>query len=238
MHVTSVQSKPAGTKRILVVEDDALLRRSLAVALAREGFEVLEAADGHAALAALELNNVDLVVLDVMLPGLDGFEVCWRVRRASEVPIFVLSARGDEVDRVVALELGADGYLTKPFSLRELLARLHALLRRADVPPGPDTVIHIGDLRIDPSQRSVYRGNTPLPLRPREFALLAYLARHPGRAFSREELLAAVWGFAHPGADARTVDMHIHRLRRKIEADPAHPRHLVTVSRVGYRFQP
>lgn len=225
-------------RRILVVEDDELLRRSLAVALGRDGFDVLEAADGQAALTAVEAQAVDLIVLDLMLPGLDGFEVCRRVRRVSDVPIFVLSARGDEVDKVAALELGADGYLTKPFSLRELLARLHALLRRADTGPASGDVLRVGDLRIVLSERAVYRGDIPLPLRPREFDLLAYLARHPDRTFSREALLTEVWGFAHPGADARTVDIHIHRIRRKIEADPAHPRHLITVSRVGYRLQP
>lgn len=224
---------------ILLVEDEATLVQTIAYTLRREGYTVVTAGDGQTALTLAREARPDLVVLDLMLPGLDGFEVCRRLRAESAVPILILSARDTEIDRVVGLEIGADDYLTKPFSLRELLARIRALLRRmrllAEIPAAETPPLQVGDLTIDPAGRRVWRNGQELLLKPREFDLLLFLARHRGQVFSREQLLDRVWGYEH-AVDSRTVDVHVRWLRAKIEDDPRTPRRLQTVRGVGYRL--
>src|SRR5262245_18693539 len=202
---------------ILVIEDDSNLRTTIAYNLKREGYAVRAAEDGPAGLNLALDGQSDLVVLDLMLPGLDGFELCRRLRRESNVPILILSARGDEVDRVVGLEIGADDYLTKPFSMRELIARVRAMLRRAQLTRStPEAgVLRLGDLQIDPARRDVAIDGRLVALKPREFDLLLFLARHPGQVFSREQLLERVWGYDYAG-DTRTVDTHVKTLRDKL----------------------
>ena len=197
---------------------------------------MLEAGDGESALHLARSQSPDLVILDVLLPGLDGFEVCRRLRRESAVPIIMLTAKGEEMDRVVGLELGADDYVPKPFSMRELLARVRALLRRAEGATAQATSIVSGDLRLDLRRRQVFRNEVPLPLKPKEFDLLAFFMRHRGRAFSREELLDQVWGYEYAG-DTRTVDVHVRWLREKIEETPSKPTRIITVRGLGYRFE-
>lgn len=226
---------------ILVVEDEPALRSTIAYQLRREGHQVVIAGDGEQALAAARSARPDLVVLDLMLPKLDGLEVCRRLRHESTVPILILTARSDEVDKVVGLEVGADDYMTKPFSMRELMARVKAMLRRlamvrqASAPEETEEVIVAGDLEIDASRRRVRRGGHELHLKPKEFDLLAFLARHPGRVFTRGHLLERVWGYDYIG-DPRTVDVHVRWLRQKIEPDPSDARLLETVRGIGYRF--
>lgn len=224
---------------ILLVEDEATLVQTIAYTLRREGYTVVTAGDGQTALTLAREARPDVVVLDLMLPGLDGFEVCRRLRAESAVPILILSARDTEIDRVVGLEIGADDYLTKPFSLRELLARIRALLRRmrllAEIPAAETPPLRVGDLTIDPTGRRVWRNDQELQLKPREFDLLLFLARHRGQVFSREQLLDRVWGYEH-AVDSRTVDVHVRWLRAKIEDDPRTPRRLQTVRGVGYRL--
>jgi len=231
--------------RILVVEDDLTLLETLEYNLAGEGYEVLTAADGLTALEVAREEQPDLVVLDLMLPRLDGFEVCRILRRETNVPILMLTARADEVDRVVGLEVGADDYLTKPFSMRELLARVKALLRRvrlireemagAQGVSGTEQLV-FGDLVIDLDRREVLVRGEVLRPKPKEFELLVFLARHPGMALSRDLLLERVWGWEY-GGGSRTVDVHVRWLREKIEADPANPVRIVTVRGVGYCFE-
>ena len=231
--------------RILVVEDDLTLLETLEYNLTGEGYEVITAADGLAALEVAREEEPDLVLLDLMLPRLDGFEVCRILRRETSVPILMLTARTDEVDRVVGLEVGADDYLTKPFSMRELLARVKALLRRVRLireemaaergVSGTEQLV-FDDLAIDLDRREVLvRGETVRP-KPKEFELLLFLARHPGMALSRDLLLERVWGWDY-GGGSRTVDVHVRWLREKIEADPANPERIVTVRGVGYCFE-
>ena len=230
--------------RILLVDDDATVTEVLTLYLEREGFAVEAAADGDGALARAAASTPDLVVLDLMLPGTDGLEVCRRLRREAPVPVVMLTARGDEADRIAGLELGADDYVVKPFSPRELTARVKAVLRRAQgggpaaVAPGPggDPVLRAGPLVVDTAARQVHVGGREVALTAREFELLAFLARHPRRAFRREELFEQVWGWTY--GDTATVTVHVRRLREKIEADPARPRLIVTVWGVGYRFEP
>ncbi len=224
-------------KKILVVDDEPTLVATLQYNLEREGYEVVTAADGESGLSAARDTRPDVIVLDLMLPGLDGLDVCRILRREMTVPILMLTAKTEEVDKVVGLELGADDYVTKPFSMRELLARVRALLRRAEAPAaaGPDTLIQ-GDLRVDLRRRQASRGGQPLPLKPREFDLLAFFLSNHGRAFTREQLLSEIWGFDFAG-DTRTVDVHIRWLREKIEDEPAKPTRLITVRGVGYRFE-
>jgi two-component system, OmpR family, response regulator ResD len=225
--------------RVLVVEDDPTVREVLERYLEREGITVDAVGDGLVALEHAELRWPDLVVLDLMLPGLDGFEVCRRLRARAPVPVIMLTARGDEDDRVVGLEFGADDYIAKPFSPRELTLRVRAVLRRAvgSLPASEDAPrIAAGDLDIDVVAREASRGGTRLALTAREFDLLVYFASHPRRAFRREELLEAVWGFTY--GDTATVTVHVRRLREKIEVDPAVPNHLSTVWGVGYRWEP
>ena len=231
--------------RILVVEDDLTLLETLEYNLAGEGYQVITAADGLTALEVAREEQPDLVVLDVMLARLDGFEVCRILRHETSVPILMLTARTDEVDRVVGLEVGADDYLTKPFSMRELLARVKALLRRVrlirEEMAGEQVIagteqLAFGDLVIDLDRHEVVVRGESLRLKPKEFELLVFLARHAGMALSRDLLLERVWGWDY-GGGSRTVDVHVRWLREKIEADPANPERIVTVRGVGYVFE-
>lgn len=232
----------AGSK-ILVVEDDKTLLDVLKYNLVKENYVALTAADGVQALEVARAEKPDLIILDIMLPGLDGFEVCRILRKEMTTPILMLTAREEEIDKVVGLEIGADDYMTKPFSMRELLARIRAMLRRAEMVKQEATsgealppVIRAGDLEIDIARHQVSRGGAVVALSPKEFDLLAFLARSRGQAFSRNSLLEKVWGYDYPG-DTGTVDVHIRWLRKKIEGDPAKPRHLLTVRGVGYKFE-
>ena len=224
-------------RTILVVDDEPTLRETLAEALDADGFRVVTAADGREALAQFREHRPELVVLDLMLPELSGIEVCRIIRRESGVPILMLTAKSSELDKVLGLELGADDYVTKPFSLRELSARIRALLRRTDAPPaeGPLTV-PLGDLTVDLAGHRLLRDGEPVPVKPKVFELLAFLLRHPGQVFSREQLLEQVWGYDYAG-ETRTVDVHVHWLRSAIEPEPASPALVQTVRGVGYVFR-
>jgi DNA-binding response OmpR family regulator len=224
-------------RTILVVDDEPTLRETLAEALDADGFRVVTAADGREALARFREHRPDLVVLDLMLPELSGIEVCRIIRQESGIPILMLTAKSSELDKVVGLELGADDYVTKPFSLRELVARIRALLRRTEqsVPEGPATV-SLGDLIVDLAGHRLLRDGTQVPVKPKVFELLAFLLRHPGQVLSREQLLEQVWGYDYAG-ETRTVDVHVHWLRSAIEPDPAAPSLIQTVRGVGYVFR-
>ncbi len=223
------------THTILVVDDEARIVKLVRDYLERAGFAVLSARDGETALLMARRERPDLIVLDLMLPGLDGLDVCRRLRQETAVPIIMLTARVEEADRIVGLELGADDYVTKPFSPRELVARVRAALRRASGQVGPASVIRAGDLQLDTITMTATVGGQPVDLTPTEFQLLAALARQPGRIFSREQLLEAIHGVTFDGYD-RSVDSHIKNLRRKIEPDARAPRHIETVYGVGYRL--
>jgi DNA-binding response OmpR family regulator len=227
---------PVGT-RILTVEDDERIRTSVKLALEDEGWVVDEAETGEDAIASFTRTPTDVVLIDIMLPGIDGFEVCRSVRRLSDVPIIMVTARADTHDVVAGLEAGADDYLTKPFVPKELSARIRALLRRArpTVPGNPR--LRFGDLEVVPQEGVVTRNGEQVHLTKTEFRLLVELANHPGTVFSREDLLEKVWGHGVFG-DGRLVDVHVRRLRTKIEADPANPRYVVTVRGLGYKLQP
>lgn len=223
---------------ILVVDDEPNIREVVGLYLRRDGHAVLLAADGDEALRLHREHNPDLVVLDLMLPRVSGLEVCRRIQAERRVPLIMLTARGDEEDRIIGLSVGADDYVVKPFSPRELAARVTAVLRRVAEPePGQlaERVIETGRLRIDPNTREVSAGGEPVALTMREFDLLHYLAAHPGRVFTRDQLMDTVWGYAF-AADTSTVTVHMRRLREKIETDPANPLYLLTVWGVGYRF--
>ncbi|MEU8185259.1 response regulator transcription factor [Micromonospora sp. NPDC049044] len=220
--------------RVLVVEDDFSIREVAALGLRRAGFRVDTAVDGRQALATFRARPVDLIVLDIMLPGLDGLEVCREIRRTSQVPILMLTARTDTIDVVVGLECGADDYLRKPFDLPELVARVRSVLRRVSVPP-PSTVIEVGSLEIDPDGFVVRRHGREVTLTATEFRLLLELARRPGQVFTRELLLDLVWNHDFLG-DSRLVDVAVQRLRAKIEDDPAQPRLIRTVRSAGYKL--
>jgi DNA-binding response OmpR family regulator len=226
--------------RVLVVDDEATLVDTIRYNLRREGYEVHVASEGNEALKLARATSPDLVVLDLMLPGIDGLEVCRQLRRDSTVPILMLTAKDDEVDKIVGLEVGADDYMTKPFSMRELLARVRAMLRRSRMTQqtaeadGAQSV-RSGDLEADPLQRKVILGERSLQLKPKEFDLLVYLMQQRGRVLTRDQLLEKVWGYTF-GGDTRTVDVHIRWLREKIETDPGSPVRLETVRGVGYRF--
>ena len=224
-------------RTILVVDDEPILRETLAEALAADGFRVVTAADGREALARFREERPDLVVLDLMLPELSGIEVCRIIRQESGVPVLMLTAKSSELDKVLGLELGADDYVTKPFSLRELTARIRALLRRTEPSPaeGPASVT-VGDLTVDLAGHRLLRDGAPIPMKPKVFELLAFLVRHPGQVFSREQLLEQVWGYDYAG-ETRTVDVHVHWLRTAIEPDPASPAVIQTVRGVGYVFR-
>jgi len=223
---------------ILLVDDEDSVQKLLAYPLERDGFRVLQARDGEEALARFADEDVDLVVLDLMLPKLDGLEVCKRLRAESQVPIIMLTARDDELDKVVGLELGADDYITKPFSIREFRSRVRALLRRASAVrlTGPQETIAAHGLTLDVSRRSVEVLGRAVQLTYVEFELLRTLAAHPGRVYSRRMLLESLWGAADY-REPRTIDVHVRHLREKLEPDPAEPEFILTVRGVGYRFR-
>jgi len=237
--MVSAHADAASSGRVLVVDDDPTVSDVVRRYLERAGYDVDKAADGPTALALAAARPPDLVVLDLMLPGMSGLEVCRRLRGTSDVPIVMLTALGEESDRVVGFETGADDYVTKPFSPRELALRVHSVLRRAgrvdtgDTDGGP---LADGDLRLDLVSRTAERLGASLALTVREFDLLAHFLRHPRRAFNRAELLEQVWGWSF--GDQATVTVHVRRLREKVEDDPQHPRRIVTVWGVGYRFEP
>ena len=224
-------------KKILVVDDEPTLVATLKYNLEREGYEVVAATDGESALSAARASRPDLIILDLMLPGLNGLEVCRIVRRDMAVPILMLTAKAEEVDKVVGLELGADDYVTKPFSMRELLARVGALLRRGTESTTAEVdVLTTGDLAVDLRRRRASRKGQELSLKPKEFELLAFFLRNRGLAFTRDKLLDEVWGYGF-ATDTRTVDVHVRWLRQKIEDEPARPVRLITIRGVGYRFE-
>ncbi len=231
-------------EKILVVEDEISLQETLAYNLKREGYFVATVGDGESALITARQMNPDLIVLDIMLPVMDGFEVCRMLRQEMNVPILMLTARDDEIDRVIGLEMGADDYITKPFSMREFLARVKAHIRRvrlireeidSEVSLGKE-IIQLGNLTLNLTRREVSLDDQALSLKPKEFDLLLYLARHRGQVLSRDTILEQVWGWEFTGG-SRTVDVHIRWLREKIEDDPAAPLRIVTVRGTGYRFE-
>jgi DNA-binding response OmpR family regulator len=229
------QAGGVGT-RILTVEDDERIRTAVKLALEDEGWTVEESETGEQALELFQREPADVVLIDIMLPGIDGFEVCRSIRRLSDVPVVMVTARADTHDVVAGLEAGADDYLTKPFAPKELSARIRALLRRARTADSGVAHLRFGDLEIVPDEGVVRRNGRDVHLTKTEFRLLVELANGPGRVFSREVLLERVWGYGYFG-DGRLVDVHIRRLRTKIEADPANPRHVVTVRGLGYKLQ-
>jgi DNA-binding response OmpR family regulator len=222
--------------RILTVEDDERIRTAVKLALEDEGWTVEESETGEEALNAFQRQPADVVLIDIMLPGLDGFDVCRAVRRVSDVPIIMVTARADTHDVVAGLEAGADDYLTKPFAPKELSARIRALLRRARSSDPASPHLRFGDLEIIPDEGVVRRAGQEIHLTKTEFKLLVELASSPGRVFSREVLLERVWGYGYFG-DGRLVDVHVRRLRTKVENDPANPHHVVTVRGLGYKLQ-
>lgn len=231
---------PDSAPRILVVDDDTNVSEVVSRYLVREGFSVEVVGDGRTALDRALADPPDLVVLDLMLPGIDGLEVCRRLRALAPVPVIMLTARGDESDRVIGLELGADDYIAKPFSPKELVARVRAVLRRASGPlaataPGGPLVFEDGDLRVDVAAREATINGAVVPLTAREFELLVFLMRHPRQAFRREDLLQQVWGTRF--GDTSTITVHVRRLREKVEPDPSKPTRIATVWGVGYRWE-
>ncbi len=232
------------TRTILVVDDEPTLRETLAEALQADGLRVVTAADGREALERFRAHPPDLVLLDLMLPQVSGIDVCRIMRRESAVPIIMLTAKDSEIDKVVGLELGADDYVTKPFSLRELLARIRAQMRRLDsagtgsgaepdVPRTGHEPLRLGAVTIDLAGHRLLRDGQALPIKPKAFELLSFLVRNPGQVFSRDQLLEKVWGYDYAG-ETRTVDVHVHWLRSAIEADPSQPRYLQTIRGTGY----
>ncbi len=225
----------SGMATVLVVDDEQIVREVVVKYLEREGHTTLEAGDGDDARALLERSQPDLVVLDVMLPGTDGLELCRWIRSRSELPVILLTARGEEADRIVGLELGADDYVTKPFSPRELAARVRTVLRRTAVTAETSARLAFDGLVLDAGTREVLRNDEELKLTATEFNLLWFLASHPRKVFSRDQLMSRVWGY-ESAVDTGTVTVHVRRLREKIEERPSHPRFLQTVWGVGYRF--
>jgi len=222
-------------ERILVVDDEPKIVKLAQDYLEQAGFKIASAADGTTALAIARHERPDLIVLDLSLPGMDGIDVCRMLRRESEVPIIMLTARDSETDRLIGLELGADDYITKPFSPRELVARVRAVLRRVQGDVRQSGLIRVNDLDIDLNGHSVARRGQPVHLTPSEFTLLAILAQHPGQVFSREQLLERLYGIAYDGF-ARSVDAHIKNLRQKLEDDVSNPRYILTIYGIGYKF--
>jgi DNA-binding response OmpR family regulator len=227
--------------RVLVIEDDRDIARLLELHLGDEGYAVTVASDGKTGLQQALAKPYDIIILDLILPGMDGLEICRRIRTGPDyTPVLMLTARSTDVDRILGLEMGADDYLTKPFNVRELLARVKALLRRVEALRGkdpllPKKMIRAGDLTIDPEKRKVTVDGKPVHLTTREFELLLEFARHPGRAYTRGQLLDKVWGYSYQGYE-HTVNSHINRLREKIETNPAKPRYILTIWGVGYQF--
>jgi two-component system OmpR family response regulator len=225
--------------KILVVEDDRTLLEVLEYNLVKEGYNVVTATDGAQALEVARSQKPDLVILDIMLPELNGLEVCRILRKDMTMPILILTAKGEEIDKIVGLEVGADDYMTKPFSMRELLARVRAMLRRArmtGLESAEEGVVNIGNIAIDTSRRRATLNGVMLDLTQKEFDLLAFLARNRGLVFNREQLLERVWGYDYAGG-TRTVDVHVRWLREKIEENPAKPNRLITVRGVGYKLE-
>ncbi|MGE5274701.1 MAG: response regulator transcription factor [Verrucomicrobiota bacterium] len=222
---------------VLVIDDEPVVRDVVVRYLEQEGYRTLQASDGETARDILERETPSLVVLDLMLPGTDGLALCGWIRERSQLPVIMVTALAEEADRLIGLELGADDYLAKPFSPRELVARVKAVLRRASAPSGLVTAIEVGDLVVDPGRREVRKGGSPLRLTTLEFDLLSFLVGNPNRVFSRRELMDRVWGYTSV-LDTGTVTVHVRRLRAKIEDDPSRPRHLETVWGSGYRFTP
>jgi DNA-binding response OmpR family regulator len=232
----AVSEQPMPT--VLVVDDESIVREVVAQYLRQDGFDVQVAADGPEALSRFAQARPDIVLLDLMLPGIDGIEVCRRIRSQSNVPVIMVTAKGDETDTIIGLGVGADDYVSKPFSPRELVARVKAVLRRASTPIiAEGDPLHFGSLTIRPDRRQVEVGGVAVDLTAREFDLLEFLAAHPGRVFTRDELLDQVWDWAY-ASDGGTVTVHIRRLRQKIEPDPERPRYIKTVWGVGYKFEP
>ena len=224
-------------ERILVVDDEPSILELVRFALERDGFEVVTAADGETALRQFQARPADLVILDLMLPGKDGFEVFRELRKMSQVPVIMLTARASETDRVLGLEFGADDYMTKPFSPRELVARVKAVLRRVEHrEPDENQVLRVGEITLDPLRHRVTVGDREVQLAPREFELLRMLMANKGVVLNRDLLLEKVWGYDYAG-DTRTVDVHVVRLRQKLEPDPSHPTYIETVRGVGYRMR-
>lgn len=228
------------TEKILVVEDEITLNETLVYNLEQQGYIVKATTDGNQALTIARSFEPDLLVLDIMLPGLDGLEITRILRKESGVPILLLTAQGEEIDRVVGLELGADDYMPKPFSMRELIARVKALLRRVKIDQqisltDKNELHHFGDLVVDERKHEAYLNNEPLRLKPKEYDLLLYLIRHAGKVMTRNLILEHVWGWDFDGG-TRTVDVHIRWLREKIEVDPTNPSRIITIHGVGYRF--
>jgi DNA-binding response OmpR family regulator len=226
--------------RVLVVDDEPIVTEGVERYLSREGFDVTTAADGEQALALARTWSPDIVLLDLMLPGIDGLEVCRTLQKESDVSIIMLTARGEETDRIVGLEVGADDYVVKPFSLRELVARVKAVLRRTNREPAPPTAgdaLRYNGLTINPRTRAVETDGRQPSLSAKEFDLLYFLAAHPGQVFTREQLMNDVWDYTFAG-DSSTVTVHIRRVREKIESDPMRPRFIKTVWGVGYKFEP
>jgi DNA-binding response OmpR family regulator len=232
------------SETVLIVEDEAALQETLAYNLKRSGYHILTAGDGRAALQVARHQQPDLIILDVMLPIFDGFEVCRILRQETNVPILMLTARDEEIDRVLGLEMGADDYLTKPFSMRELQARVKALLRRVRLdrsdlegkPALAQDILTFDDLELDITRHEMRFNGHPVAVKPKEFELMLYLARHRGQVLTRELLLERVWGWDFSGG-SRTVDVHVRWLREKIETDPSNPTRIVTVRGTGYRFE-
>lgn len=227
------------SRTLLIVDDEPTLLETLADSFRQEGYRVVAASDGREALSQFRAEKPDLVMLDLMLPELSGVEVCRIIRQESGVPILMLTAKDGEIDKVIGLELGADDYVTKPFSLRELQARTRALLRRSDqalAAEKPPAVVDLGRVQVDLAGHRLLRDGEPLPVKPRAFELLTFLLRHPGQVFNRDQLLEQVWGYDYPG-ETRTVDVHVHWLRSQIEDDSSSPRFLHTVRGVGYVFR-
>jgi two-component system OmpR family response regulator len=226
-------------KKILIVEDDRNLLDTLVYNVKKEGYNVITSVDGEKAVASARKENPDLIILDIMLPALNGLEVCRILRKEMTVPILMLTARNEEVDKIIGLEIGADDYMTKPFSMRELLARLRAMLRRADMTVSrsdpPEKTITTGTLEIDTERHRITVSGKEPELSPREYDLLVFLAVNKGLVFTREQLLEKVWGYDFAG-DTRTVDVHIRWLRQKIEVDPSRPEKLITVRGAGYKL--
>ncbi len=236
-----LQMAEAPQRRVLVVDDEASVREVLAHYLTLEGCAVYQAVDGVEALTLARAVPPDIVILDLMLPGIDGVEVCRRLRATSAVPVVMLTARGDAMDKLEGFRAGTDDYVTKPFSPQEIVLRVRAILRRLEATSVPamvfDGTLHVGDLTISMQLRQVERAGAPIELTAKEFDLLHFLCSHPRQVFTRQQLLDAVWDFSYFG-DASTVTVHIRRLREKVERDPARPQHIKTVWGVGYKFEP